>query len=138
MNKLMTWFDYVYYRICFAYEKRREPDPWVHATSILTLSQGFNVLFIIAIIDEFVSFNIIKGGKFAFLIFMLTLWQLNFWRHKKISYTILKNRWKDEPKKRRRKRGWLVFLYTIMSFLSIVGYGFIKHNIIGGKSFFIH
>lgn len=76
------------------------------------------------------AFNIVST------IVLLIIWRLNFKRYKSITYAKLKMRWKNETPQIRRKRGWLVLLFILSSVLLPVLYGFIKHNILEGKSFF--
>jgi polyferredoxin len=55
--------------------------------------------------------------------------------NKKGKYRIFREKWKNEPNSQRNKRGWLIVIFYIASILTVILYGIIRHNIIGGKSF---
>lgn len=141
MNKLMTWFDYVYYRVYIAYQKRKDPDPCIYARAIVTLVQCMNFFIPMVILEDIFQLYTLpetKKAKPFLIIFMLIILVLNYRRYKIKNFEKLNKIWSDESKRVRRIRGWLVMIYILLSVLFPVIYGFIKHNIIGGKSFFIH
>jgi ABC-type amino acid transport system permease subunit len=139
IKKMMIWFDYVYYRVYVAYQKRKEPDPYMYATSIVALCQCLNFFIIDTIFKYFTNMYITALlGKPILVIIMFIVLGLNYRRYdhnNKRSYRKFHSIWKNEPKDVRHKRGWLVMIYILASVLFPIVYGFIKHNIMEGKSF---
>jgi hypothetical protein len=137
INILMTWFDYVYYRTYIAYQKRKESAPEIYAAGIVSIAQLCSAFMIDALLQCIMSISIFTNMKKSILfIIALIIMSLNERRYKKINFKILHKRWRDEPKKLRRKRGCWVLIYILAMVLFPVIYGLIVHNIIGGKSFF--
>jgi hypothetical protein len=140
IKKLMTWFDYVYYRVYVAYAKK-DPDPGIYAPTIVTLCQFFNFLIIDTILQYTANISIFKHlEKPILVIILLTALGLNHRRYGRYgqNYPKFHAIWKDEPKDVRHKRGWWVMIYILASVLFPIVYGFIKHNIMEGASFFRH
>lgn len=130
----MKYFDYIYYRVFSTYQKWREPNPWIYASILVALLQFLNLLVIYLITD--VLINTTANLKPVIVVLIVVLIGLNFQRYNKVKpYEKMKNLWKDEQKASKKKRGWLIILYIIISVLLPISYGFIKHNLIWGKSF---
>jgi ABC-type Fe3+ transport system permease subunit len=138
IKKLMSWFDYVYYRVYVAYQKK-DPDPWMYATSLVTVCPLLNLFIIDTIFEYFTNTYIAASlGKPILYVIAATALVLNYRKYgynNQRSYQKFHARWKDEPKKLRRKRGIWVLVYILASVLFPMVYGFIKHNIMEGKSF---
>jgi hypothetical protein len=130
----MKYFDYIYYRVYSTYQKWREPDPWIYASILVALMQFLNLLVIYLIVDELINTSI--NLKPVIVVLIVALIGLNFQRYKNVKpYEKIENFWKDEQKESKKKKGWFIVFYIIISVLLPIAYGFIKHNLIGGKSF---
>jgi formate hydrogenlyase subunit 3/multisubunit Na+/H+ antiporter MnhD subunit len=93
-----------------------------------------NLLVIYLIVDGLI--NTSANLKPVIVVLIVVLIGLNFQRYNKVKpYEKLKDLWKEEQKEAKKKRGWFIILYIIISVLLPIAYGFIKHNLIGGKSF---
>lgn len=130
----MKYFDYIYYRVYNTYQKWREQDPWIYASMLVALMQFLNLLVIYLIVD--VLINTSTNLKPVIIVLFVVLIGLNFQRYSKVKpYEKLKGLWKDEQQVLKKKKGWFIVLYIILSVLLPIAYGFIMHNLIGGKSF---
>lgn len=130
----MKYFDYFYYRVYSTYQRWREPDPWIYASILVALMQFLNLLVMYLIVDELI--NTSTNLKPVIVVLIVALIGLNFQRYSKVkSFEKLKDLWKEEQKELKEKKGWFIVLYIIVSVLLPIAYGFIKHNLIGGKSF---
>jgi len=130
----MKFFDYIYYRLYSTYRKWRDPDPWIYASMLVALMQFLNLLVIYLIVD--VLINTSTNLKPVIIVLFVVLIGLNFQRYSKVKpYEKLKDLWNDEQKELKKKMGWFIVLYIILSVLLPIAYGFIMHNLIGGKSF---
>lgn len=130
----MKYFDYIYYRVYNTYQKWREQDPWIYASMLVALMQFLNLLVIYLIVD--VLINTSTNLKPVIIVLFVVLIGLNFQRYSKVKpYEKLKGLWKDEQQELKKKKGWFIVLYIILSVLLPIAYGFIMHNLIGGKSF---
>lgn len=130
----MKFFDYIYYRLYSTYRKWRDPDPWIYASMLVALMQFLNLLVIYLIVD--VLINTSTNLKPVIIVLFVVLIGLNFQRYSKVKpYEKLKGLWKDEQQELKKKKGWFIVLYIILSVLLPIAYGFIMHNLIGGKSF---
>lgn len=130
----MKYFDYIYYRVYSTYKKWKEPNPWIYASMLVALMQFLNLLVIYLIVDELI--NTSTNLKPVIIVLIVLLIGLNFQRYNKVKpYEKLKDSWKNEQKELKKKMGWFIVLYIIISVLLPIAYVFIKHNLIGGKSF---
>jgi hypothetical protein len=129
----MNYFDYIYYRVYSIYQKWREPDPWIYASILVALMQFLNLLVIYLIVDELINTSV--NLKPIIIVLIVALIGLNFQRYKNVKpYEKIENFWKDEQKESKKKKGWVIVFYIIISVLLPIAYGFIKHNLIGGKN----
>ena len=101
---------------------------------LVALMQFLNLLVIYLIVDELI--NTSTNLKPVIIVLIVLLIGLNFQRYNKVKpYEKLKDSWKNEQKELKKKMGWFIVLYIIISVLLPIAYVFIKHNLIGGKSF---
>lgn len=101
---------------------------------LVALMQFLNLLVIYLIAD--VLINTSTNLKPVIIVLFVVLIGLNFQRYSKGKpYEKLKDLWKDEQKELKKKMGWFIVLYIILSVLLPIAYGFIMHNLIGVKSF---
>ena len=123
---MINIIKYLYYRIAHALLNLNqwEKDYYdVHAMTYLTLCIGFNIILITMLICNWV-FNISIHDSFVFysnnlviivIICMIVNWRI--WPDDK-TYELLDQKYKGE--KHRVIKGWLVFIYCILSFFSFI------------------
>jgi hypothetical protein len=118
-------FDYVYYRVYHIYKiKWKDSTPGAYATSLVTLLQS--LLF--AVIPIFVHSAIIDTkvelDKKYFIGIFIVFFIFNYLRYFKVTnYKNLANKWDNEEKVKRRKKGVYVVLFiiiTLITFLALV------------------
>ncbi|BEH00061.1 hypothetical protein [Bacteroides sedimenti] len=126
----LRWFDYMYYRIYFAYSKTKDPDPWLYATSIVTLVQVLNFLLVPDVIISIFNPNL-EGvvTKPCVIISFFIFWVHNYYRYKKKTYKHLCEIWVNESKKTKRRNGFFVMLYVFVMIFTPIAYGFVTHNL---------
>lgn len=115
----MKPFDYMFYRIAALYKKCGENDAEIPATTIVTLFQSANILFVIPFLVN------IKLNNWLSIIVYISICSFNgfysFSSKKRIEFY---EKWKDENKFIKRIRGISIIFYIIIStVLYIVGLG---------------
>ena len=118
--------QYVYYRIAHALLNLNqwEKDYYdVHAMTYLSLCIGFNIILLTMLICDWV-FNISIHDSYVFysnnlvvivIISVIVAWRI--WPDDK-TYESLDQRYKGE--RHRVIKGWLVFVYCVLSFFSLI------------------
>ncbi|KAA8478434.1 hypothetical protein BDE36_0262 [Arcticibacter tournemirensis] len=134
----MSFFDYIFYRITFYYKRKKDLSPETAGSLIVSLLQFFFILDIFILVRIFYEYTIPSGfSKVWALPLIVVLGVMNWYRYEKKSlYPELRRTWKDEDPSRKRKRGRLIVWSLIILLTIPVFYGLIRHNMIGGKSFF--
>jgi Ca2+/Na+ antiporter len=116
-------FDYTYYRIAKFYFKS---DGLEAFTSILTISiiKGLYLMGLFFIIKDSFFYN--KGGRIVGLleksVLILILFFLYLYNKKKYQnkYLILRDKWINEEKNKKRVNGFLVILFVLSPLFLIV------------------
>ena len=114
---ILSCFDYFYYRSCQFYSRFKSEKEIAHITSglLLSLFQTLNVvlLFLLGCAILKVKFSTEKTTILGLCAFVMIY---NYFRYKRITFGELEKRWKDEPFQQRKRRGWLIILYILISF----------------------
>lgn len=123
----MKLFDYLYYRVYFAYLKKNESLPWLYATNLVALMQTLNILLFYYLFE--MIFNINFNIKIVIIVLILFLIGVNYFRFQKIKpYNKLSEVWNSESKKSRTKNGVLIVLYIVVTIASPIIFGIFFHN----------
>ena len=134
----MGFFNYTFYRVCDFYKRKK--DSAAEMTSAVVVS----ILYSFIIIDAFILLRVFwefpvpdRFNKFWFLPVYLIIVFFNWLVYvKPRKYRDLRRIFKDEAKKDRKANGWKIILAISLSILIPIVFGLIRHNIMGGKSFF--
>ena len=136
MNYILEIMDYVYYRIFHWYKKHKDSKPGIMAASVVVLLI-FLFLFIIEIcLSIALSFPIPEIQKWIIAFFLLAGLWLIMYRYSKISMSSLDLRWKNEEPKKKKRRGWTIFLVFLGELLFIMISSYIRYNVYGDAEFF--
>src|SRR5205823_8122944 len=100
---MLTFFDYLYYKVCEFYARNKEGEPGVTALLIIALMHGFNVLSLIFMINV-ATHTKIGSSKLSWIILIALLLLLNGIRYNKYNYSVLKAKWAAEEEKTRKRR----------------------------------
>lgn len=120
-------FDYIFYRVYKTYQKR-DNNPEIYASGILSVIQFFTLLSFLAIIRMVYDFPI--PNKYLILPLIVLLIGINWFRYERnLNIEELDSRWKEEDPTQTRKKGWLIILYVVVSILFPIMYGILKHNL---------
>ena len=135
---IMKFFDYSYYRICNFYKKKKDSSAEMTSSLVISLMQFFTVLDLFILVRVFWEYPIPGNfSKYWFLPLIIIFPIINWNRYVKAKkYREFKGVWKTETGKEKRKKGWCIILYLILSIAIPILYGIIKQNLIEGKSFF--
>lgn len=126
------------------YLKKRDSTAQMTASIIISLIQLFiilDLLMVVRIIYEYpIPSNFNKYWALP-LIILFFIW--NWFKYvRNIDRVEVKNRlrvtWKNEELNDRRKRGYLILISMIVIFSIPIIYGFVRHNLMDGKSFWIN
>lgn len=134
----MKIFNYTFYRISDYYKKKKDSSAELTGAIILTVIQVFVIIDLFVLVRIFYEYKIPNNfSKFWFLpiyfLFLLLNW-LKYVKPKK--YRDYRKLWKDENTNHKKKNGWLIVLVLVSTILIPIIYGIVRHNIMGGKSFF--
>jgi hypothetical protein len=125
---MLTFFDYVYYRVCVFYDKNKQNSPGVIALFILSTVQIVNLLTVLFLADILFGIRMVPN-KIALIIICALFLFINGIRYNKFNYQVLKEKWHQETPAS-NNRGRFVFLYIVLSFLTV----FILAICFGGNS----
>jgi len=124
-NSLISWFDYVYFRIYDIYQNKwHDSMPWIYALTIVSITQSFFLLSIPIIYGIITQTKLGELGvsKYYFALLAYIILGLNYFRYKWIiPYSLMLTKWKGESKNTRKKRGRLVVLFIILSICIFFG-----------------
>ncbi len=137
VNLMGKRFDYMFYRICDFYKKKKDSAAETAASSLISIIQCFILLDILILIRIVWEYPISKDfNKLWALIVFVPVAFLNWKRYEKTKrYREFRLKWKDEDPEIRKHNGLLLVLFIIGLILIPILYGIIRQNIIGGKSF---
>ena len=133
----MKIFDYIFYRVCDFYKRKKDSSAEFTSNLIVSLIQTFTVIDLFIFIRIFWEYPMPKNfTKFWLLPIIIILPIINWYKYQKTKkYVDFRKIWKNEANQEKRKSGALIVLYLIISMLIPILYGLIRHNIMGGKSF---
>lgn len=128
MNKMLTAFDYIHYRIYKFSKERGDNAPETNGTLILSLMQCFTVLDIMVLVQIIHDYDF--PNKFAFLPLLVVVGVFNWMRYERnFDAKNVEDRWKNETTRQQIKNGWLIGLYMLVTFLTPPVYGYLKVNL---------
>jgi hypothetical protein len=111
---MVSFFDYVYYRVCVFYDKNKDSSPGVSALLVVCLLQFFNISTILLLIQIAVTKRInISSLLVVSCIVMLLV--VNGFRYNKLNYQVLRGRLANTSAVRKRRKESYVALYLIIS-----------------------
>ncbi len=129
MKKILTLFDYVFFRIYRFWVDQGDIVPETKGFLFLSLIQFLTLLDIVALIQHFTGYdNMISKLTFAPILVGIAF--INYFRYyKDFDSKDWIGCWGDEPKQTRIRNGWFIGLYLLMALLFPVVYGYLKHNL---------
>ncbi|MDP4272141.1 MAG: hypothetical protein Q8909_18765, partial [Bacteroidota bacterium] len=127
VNLLIEKFDYIFYRICDYYKKKKDSGAETAASSIMSLIQCFVVLDLLIIIRIAWEYPIPENfNKYWVLLVFVPVAILNWKRYEKSRrYREYRLKWKDEEPNSRKHNGILLVLFIIGLILIPILYGII-------------
>ena len=133
----MKALDYIYYRICDYYKKKRDSTAELSGVLILSLIEYLIFLDLFVIVRIFWEYPLPNQfNKLWALPILLFLWWYNWKKYQKPrKYLEFRKIWKIEDPEKRDVRGIGIVILIIVVFIIPILYGFIKHNVIEGRSF---
>lgn len=133
----MKALDYVYYRVCDFYKIKKDSSAEFTGVLVISLIEIFFVLDLLVIIRIFWEYPISDNfSKYWGLLPAILVAYINWKKYQEPrKYRVFRKIWKDEDPEKREVRGIGIVILIIVVFLIPLLYGFIKHNIIEGRSF---
>lgn len=135
MNYILEVMDYVYYRTFLWYKKHKESNPKIMAACVLSVAIFLFALVFLIILSIFFPIIIPVFPKVIIAAIYLCVLGIIVLRYSKISIQHLELRWKNEDAIKKKKRGWLIFLFIVGELLFIIISSYIRHNVYGGAKF---
>jgi len=131
----MILLDYFFYRIYQFYKTNKESTPVFMGCMVMSVTM-FASLMSCAVILEILFRKDFRLNKFIAVPIILALTYMLYKRFaNKHVVDALTKKYKDEEKVKKRRRGYVVFLYLIIVICIPILFGFLKHNLqldIGG------
>lgn len=125
--KLMTTFDYIFYRVYKLYIGQGSSVTHTYASGLVSILQFFTILFAVVILSLILEFDVFNKYQSLFIVIPLMIY--NWYRYERdFDIKQYEERWGDEPKEERRKKGWLIVLWFAVAILIPVGIGILRHN----------
>ncbi|MCQ2229630.1 MAG: hypothetical protein MJZ13_07790 [Bacteroidales bacterium] len=128
MRKLISAFEYLYYRIYATYKYRwHENMPGMYALGIVSLMQLFMLFLLLRVFPYLIwgvdLLSFMDGmNKFVFgSTTLLPMYVINYWYfYKHTSFEILEEKWVCEPENQKKRRGRFVLCFIVLFFLVTV------------------
>jgi hypothetical protein len=117
---MVNLFDYVYYRVYRYFLDKGDNIPETKGALVLSLLQFFTLLDIFVLIREFHPF--ILPPDYSVLLIAIVLVAVNLYRYERHQMDILNNKWQNEDNLRRKRNGYLIGLYLIVSIVIPIVY----------------
>ncbi len=133
----MRFLDYTFYRVCNFYKKKKDSEAEITSILILSILQFFTIFNIFIFVRIFWEYSIPTNFSIYWFLPLIILFPIINWNKyvKPKKYVEYRRLWKDEDFKHKKRRGVLIVIYLAISLLIPIIYGFIRHNIMEGKSF---
>jgi hypothetical protein len=138
-NKKFNIWEYLYYRVVIIYSKieskagfeyNKDSGAWVVAVCLIAniLTVLLSLIFILPVnfsLDEkgYLILKIVLIG-----IILIILWYSYKYFTNKNHYKIFK-KYKNESLKQMKKRGWLIFVYVVLSFIALFKIVVLGHSV---------
>lgn len=128
MNRLQSFFDYIFYRIYKFSKERGDSAPETNGTLLLSLMQFLTLLDIIVFVR--IAYPFPLPGK-IYIIPLIALPAIINWLRYERNFDMekLHLKWKDEDKTKKVRNGWLMGIYLVVSFLIPAIHGYLEHNL---------
>jgi hypothetical protein len=126
MNRVINFFDYIFYRIYSFFNKRKDDIADEKAINLVTLIQLAIIVDIIIILSNFNIYEIPEKFKNKWLIglpLFLILSIINHYRFKKfkkIGYALFHEKWGSENRETRIRNFWLIFFFIFFVFPGVM------------------
>ena len=116
MNKVISLFEYIHYRIFLFFKGREDNISEFTATLVLSLMQFLTIINIIFIVQLIHDFPI--PSKFAFLPLLIVLGIVNWYLYERnFDAEKVERKWEEEDVEKRKRTDWLIGIYILVSFL---------------------
>lgn len=129
MQKIMLLFDYVYYRLNKFYYKWDGENGTTSSIGVSMLQSLLIVNTVIVFLKICMSKQQIHNAgdnlKFGYILLfiILNIYNFKFRYHNK--YDLFKEYWKDETKKQKTERGFMVVLALVLPWLFIISLAYV-------------
>ncbi len=127
MNRVIYFFDYIFFRVYSFFNKKRDDIADVKATNLVTILQGFIFIDLFMIVRKIYPFEIPKEyfNKWIWgLPLALIIGFLNHYRYrkklKKTGYSAFYEKWGKEDKETKHIKGWLIVFLTFFLIFGVV------------------
>ena len=118
---VLTFFDYVFYKVCNAYSKTSDSRPEGSAFCVVSLLKGLNILTLLFFFEIITrnKFSVTKYSVAGLMILLLVLNYIRYINKENRTYKSLTEKWADETKKKRK--GILIVFYIILTIVLSFG-----------------
>jgi hypothetical protein len=128
VQKLLSLFDYIHYRIYSFSKQKGDNAPETNGTIILTLLQCFTIIDLMVLVKILHDFTF--PNKLAFVPLLTIMGMYNWYRYERnVESRAKETNWSDENARQRAIKGWLIGFYIIVVFLTPPIYGYLKVNL---------
>jgi hypothetical protein len=127
MNRVINFFDYIFYRVYSFFNKKGDNIADVKAANLVTILQGFIFIDLFMIVRKIHPFEIPKEyfNKWIWgLPLALIIGYLNHLRYKKKlqenRFSTFEEKWNQEDKKTQLVKGWLIILLIFFLIFGVI------------------
>ena len=124
----MKYLDYLFLRIYSWYAKKEPLIPLFASLCFLTTVVTVSIIDLFFIIERIGGFKIPSLDKIEFLLIMVIIFGFVFFLYTKKRILKIETRYVNEPKKLKRKRGWLIVGYLLLIILYPIILGEIQNH----------
>lgn len=122
---MMIIFDYIYYR-WFLWYKRKDIDPDIYASKIVSAYQLLSIINIVLLIT--VVWGVNRPSLKYLIGVIVILFTLNYFRYERgFDISKLEHRWGNESIEKKRLKAIIIIAYLVITFCIPWIYGFATH-----------
>jgi hypothetical protein len=128
MERLQSFFDYIFYRIYKFSKARGDIAAQTNGTLLLSLMQFLTILDIVVLIRIVYPFPL-PGNVYVIPLIALPA-IVNWLRYERnFDIGILDLKWRDEDQRKKLRNGWFIGIYLAVALLIPVVHGYLEHNL---------
>jgi hypothetical protein len=134
MRRLLTFFDYIFYRTYMSFHKRRDDIAWFRGAVLVGILQGLIAGQLFYILRSFYHFPLLPGrkgltGGLLALVFIALSWVRYGRLQRRDQFATFHARWGSIDGRTIRRHGWLIVLFIFVVVFVLTAFAAWVHRV---------